>query len=55
MPAAQITRVVPEAECAFSAVFRGFEESTELRAGQIERAFNQFDRYLTDRSDDLFG
>jgi hypothetical protein len=36
------------------AVFRGFDEYPELRAGQLERAFNQFDRYLTGRSDEPF-
>jgi hypothetical protein len=38
----------------FLAVFRGFDEYPELRAGQLERAFNQFDRYLTGRSDEPF-
>jgi len=55
MPAAQITRVVPEAECGFWAGFGEFDELNRLRGGQPEKAFNQFDRYLTSRSRLDFG
>jgi hypothetical protein len=54
MPAARITRVVPESECAFGAVFRAFDEKANSGAGQFERAFNQFDRYRPVGQDEIF-